>query len=232
MAVLLQQVDRRTKLGVLLLDVLISEEVSFESQVTMYPVEDGTEISDHITEGSKRIRLSGMIATADASGGWGFLAGLGVGAEYRANNPQEAKLIDVIEALERMHKSREVVTISTGQMVYENMAFTNMTASRASQGGTGNWLNINAELVRVRKVKLKTADVPPPENVSNANGAAGRSGETNKPAGRNAAGGAGTNRTPPASDNARRSVLKMVVPEKENTISSLIQRGLSAGGGV
>jgi hypothetical protein len=48
----LEFADRRSKLGGLALDVLASEEINLEGQVTQYPVEDGTVISDHITQGT------------------------------------------------------------------------------------------------------------------------------------------------------------------------------------
>lgn len=176
MTVVLTQDDRRTKLGVLLLDVLATEELSFPSEVSMYPVEDGTQISDHITQEPERLRLGGLISTADVSGGFGIAAAFGFSTD------NSSKLIDVIEALRQMHKARAPINISTGQLVYYDMAFSNLEARRSSDGDGGNWLNVSAELVKITKVKLKTADVPAPENTSGE--AAGRAGETNKPGGR------------------------------------------------
>lgn len=183
MSAVFMTTDRRTRLGVLLLDVLLTEEVEFESQATLYPVEDGTEISDHITQGAEKIRIGGVVSTADASGGFGIAATLGFGVD------NSAKLIDVIEALRTMHKNRELVTVSTGQLVYEQMAFTSLNAQRSADGQGGNWVSVKAELVKIRKVSLKTADVPAPENIIEA-GPAGRAGETNKPAGRSTPSGA------------------------------------------
>lgn len=175
MTVVLSQNDRRTKLGVLLMDVLHSEKIDFNSEVTLYPVEDGTTISDHITEGPERLSISGVIATADVSDGSTVSAAFG----YALDN--SAKLIDVIEALRAMHKNREMITVSTGQLLHENMGFASLSAERTSDGGGGNWLSIRAELIKIRKVKLRSVDVPAPETT--AAPASGRAGETNKPAG-------------------------------------------------
>lgn len=169
--------DRRTKLGVLLLDVLLTEEVDFDGEPTQYPVEDGTLISDHIPEGVERIRIGGVISTADASGGFGIAGALGFGVD------RSMKLIDVIEALRKMRKDRALVTVSTGQLVYKDMAFASLNAQRSADDKGGNWLSVKAELVKINKVKLKTADVPAPEATSGA-GTAGRAGQTNQPAGR------------------------------------------------
>lgn len=174
--IVMSQNDRRTRMGILIFDVLVTETVSFESQVTMYPVEDGAEISDHITEGNEKISLSGVISTADVAGGFGIAAAFGAGVD------NSTKLIDVVEALRQMHKDRQLITVSTGQLVYEDRAFTSLTATRTADGAGGNWVSVNAELVKVKKVKLKTADVPAPETTLEP--ASGRVGETNKPAGR------------------------------------------------
>lgn len=185
MSVILTANDRRTMLGVLLLDALLTEEINFDSEVTLYPVEDGTTISDHITEGPERVRIGGVISTADVSGGSGSLSSFGFSA-----STQVTKLIDVIEALKEMHVARELVEVSTGQLVYRDMAFTHLAAKRSSDGLGGNWVSIEAELIKVNKVRLKTADVPAPETMNAP--AAGRGGETNKPAGQSTPSGSNT----------------------------------------
>lgn len=161
--------DRRSQLGALVLDVLISEEIDLAAEVTRYPVEDGTTISDHITQGVETVRISGMVSTASVAA-FSFSAAPGM-----------VKLVDAVEKLRAMHKARAVVTISTGQMVYKDMAFTSLNAVRTAGERGGNWLSIKGELVKVRKVKLKQAEVPA-EPV--AEPAKGRAGQTNKPAGK------------------------------------------------
>ncbi len=174
--IVLTQVDRRTKVGSLVLDVLTTESIDFSSDVTKYPTEDGSVITDHITEGNEKISISGMIGTRDLAGGFGNLSGL-------VDTPDSSvKLVTIIEILRNMHKARELITVSTGQMLYEDMAFTSLNAQRSSDGNGGNWLTIKAEMTKVIKVKLKTADVPPKEAVSGP--AAGRAGATAAKAGR------------------------------------------------
>lgn len=191
--IVLTQVDRRTKVGSLILDVLTTEEIDFSSDVTKYPTEDGSVITDHITEGNEKIRISGMIGTQDVAGGFGNLSGL-------IDTPDiSVKLVTIVEILRKMHKARELITVSTGQMLYEDMAFTSLNAQRSSDGNGGNWLSIKAEMTKVIKVKLKTADVPPKEAVTEP--AAGRAGATAASAGRT------TPTSTPASTGPGRSVL-------------------------
>jgi hypothetical protein len=170
--------DRRPELGALILDVAITEEVHLEADVTQFWVEDGTVISDHVTQGPKNLRIIGVIATVDV-GSFSFDEG------------GEPKVIDVMETLDRMHAERALVTISTGQMQYTDMAFTSLTATRTASAEGGNWLSINAEARKVRKVGLKTAEVPA-ENVRSTDAAKGRAGQTNKAAGKNSSNAAGS----------------------------------------
>jgi hypothetical protein len=186
----LQFQDRRSKLGGLILDVLVSEEIELEAEVTRYPVEDGTIISDHITQGPERLRISGLVSTADVTA-FAFVTSA-VSLLRGEDGPGATKLVDAIDLLRSMHKARALVTVSTGQMLYEDMGFTRLKAVRSNGDKGGNWLEINAELMKVRKVKLKTAEVPEKP----AQGAAqGRTGTTNTPAGRSSASSTGTGTT-------------------------------------
>ena len=99
-----------------------------------------------------------------------------------------------------MHADRGVLEVSTGQLLHEDFAFTRMTATRSADADGGNWFSISAELTKVRKVELRTAEVPAEERVSTQDGAKGRSGQTNKPGGKNGAQAT----TAPADGEARR----------------------------
>ncbi|EHL99385.1 hypothetical protein HMPREF9946_03147 [Acetobacteraceae bacterium AT-5844] len=190
-----------TQLGMLMLDVLVSEEVDLAAEVTRYPVEDGTVISDHVTQGVETIRISGMVSTASVAA-FSFSSGTG-----------SMKLVDAVEKLRAMHKARALVTVSTGQMVYEDFAFTNLNAIRSNGEKGGNWLQVRAELVKVRKVTLKTAEVPeaparPP--------ARGRAGQTNTPAGRSGStstpNGSGSTESGPANRTPALSLYENAAP--------------------
>lgn len=168
MMTVLSFADRRTRLGGLVLDVLVSEEIDLAAEVTRYPVEDGTIISDHITQGVETVRIAGMVSTASVMA-FSFTGG----GAY--------KLVDAVEMLRDMHKARALVTISTGQMIYTDMGFTNLNAVRSNDERGGNWLQVRGELVKVRKARLRTAEVPEAPAQAPAKG---RAGETNKPAGK------------------------------------------------
>lgn len=168
MMTVLSFADRRTRLGSLVLDVLVSEEIDLAAEVTRYPVEDGTIISDHITQGVETVRIAGMVSTASV-------------AAFSFTGGGTLKLVDAVDMLRAMHKARALVTISTGQMIYTDMGFTNLNAVRSNDERGGSWLQVRGELVKVRKAQLRTAEVPEAPAQAPARG---RAGETNKPAGK------------------------------------------------
>lgn len=191
MMTVLSFADRRTRLGGLTLDVLVSEEIDLAAEVTRYPVEDGTVIIDHVTQGVETLRISGLVSTADV-----MAFAFSSGGQY--------KLVDAVDQLRSMHKARALITVSTGQLRYTDMAFTSLKAVRSNGDKGGNWLEVSAELVKVRKARLRTAEVPE----APAQGAArGRAGQTNTPAGRSSGTSAST-AAPAASAPVDQSVLR------------------------
>lgn len=168
----LSAADRRTRFGGLILDLTLTEEVSFQAEATQYPIEDGSIISDHITQGTETLRLAGTIPTVDAFA-------------FQTSADGAVKVVDVIEKCRDIHVARRWLDVSTGQLLYTDMACTNLTATRAADDNGGNWLSISADFTKIHKVSLKTAEVPDEQRVSEQDGAQGRAGQTNKPAGKN-----------------------------------------------
>jgi hypothetical protein len=159
--------------GAVVLDVLQTEDFELPGEVTLYPTEDGAEVSDHIFCGAERLRIAG---TVSASALFNFSLG-GV----------STRMADAIEALEGLRNKRQTFEVSTGLRLYPDMAFATLRFSRKGEG-QGNWLFVDAELIRVRTVTLREADVPERAAAPSARGRAGR---TATPAGRTSDSGAG-----------------------------------------
>jgi hypothetical protein len=170
----------QSQLGALFLDVLVTEQLSLPSKVTAYPIETGDgEISDHITQMQEELTITGAIAASSSEFSLqNVLRGGSFGIEF---GPQcFTKMIDAIDQLRTMHKDRKPITIVTGLGKYEDMAFTTLTIERSNNKETGGqWLNINTTLRKIKKVTLKTADLPP-EKASTTSGAKGKTGTTEK----------------------------------------------------
>jgi hypothetical protein len=161
----------RSKVGAIVFDALVSEELNLEGEVTLYPVEDGSLIADHIFQGAERVRISGIVSTGDM-------------AVFSFAGGGKTKLVDALDTLRSMHKERALITVSTGIQQYTEMGIASLNAVRANDDRGGNVLQIRAELVKVRKVTLKTAEVPEAQAKAPAKG---RAGQTNKPAGKSSA---------------------------------------------
>lgn len=218
MPAVLEGVDRRTRLSTIFLDVLASEEINLPSSVTKYPVEDGAEISDHIVRESEEIRLAGTIALADV-----------VALESGGGAEAGSKLVDVIEALRKLHTDRALITCSTGQVVYKDYAIAGLNAVRTADADGGNWLTVRCELQKIEKVQLKTAEVP--ERA--AAPASGRTGQTNKPAGKSGS-GSGTSGQGGANQPQSRTPLHGIAGTDSSgrTFRQRIQDSISAATGA
>lgn len=171
----------QSQLGALFLDVLVTEQLNLPSKVTAYPIESGDgEISDHITKMQEELTISGSISASRSEFSiQNALQGGSFGVEF---GPQcYSKLIDAIDQLRTMHKDRKPITVVTGLGKYEDMAFTTLTIDRSnSPDSGGQWLKINTTLRQIKKVTLKSADLPP-EKATGGNGSAkGKSGTTEK----------------------------------------------------
>jgi hypothetical protein len=152
-----------SSIGVMTLDVLVTENLKLPSEVTKYPVEDGNEdISDHITQNNEELSITGSVSSAKA-----FAIDFGPGCV--------SKLINVTGQLRQMHKARQPVTVVTGLGKYTDMAFTSLSLQRNAGDKGGNWLDINAELRKIKKVSLKTATLPEEKAAPAAKGKTGGS---------------------------------------------------------
>ena len=142
-------------IGVLQLDALLSEGTDLAAQVTEYPVEDGSPISDHVVVESERLKVSGMITPSDV---------MQMTAEGRP------KLMEAKATLRKILNDRAPVTISTGMDTYVDMVMEKCQISRTNEG---DHLNVDAEFVRIRKTVLRKAAIPPDKTSGSAKGKAG-----------------------------------------------------------
>lgn len=161
--------NTQSTLGFLTLDVLVTENINLPSEVTKYPVEDGgPDVSDHITQGNEELTITGSVSSAEA---WSF----------SFDTVCHSKMIKAVDTLRRLHSDRKVIKVVTGLGVYEDMGLYGLTINRQSGDKGGNWLDINAQLRKIRKVQLKKADLPAEQNAGDQ--AKGKTGTTEKKAG-------------------------------------------------
>ena len=128
--------EQFNSISTLQVDVTPSESHDLPSQVTEKPVEDGSNINDNVILGNEKVSISGIL-TDDRLG---------------------TSQADKWRALKEIRRSREPFTVTTSLEVYENMIFTNISASRdVSSVGA---VFFTADLTRVRIIASETAQVP------------------------------------------------------------------------
>jgi len=151
----------QSMIGSVPLDALLIEDTELSANISQYPVEEGADISDHITQEPERLAVSGVVTAAG-------ITIFGAGGR--------SKLIAAKETLRQLHKQRIPVTIVTGMDVYADYAMANAKISRTNEGEK---ITLDCEFQKIDKVQLKQADIPPEKAAgSKGQGANGKAGQT------------------------------------------------------
>ena len=155
-----------TKIGVIECDVLIEQEITLSSEVTEHPVEDGFPVADHVIR--KPIKLAMTIAISNMPVTWYD--------RFGGDGPD--RMSDAISKLEEIYKAAEPITIATSEKLYEDMVMTDCRIPKNRENG--KILRVPLEFTQIRKVEVKTADIP--EEYTDAL-TKGKAGETEQDAG-------------------------------------------------
>jgi hypothetical protein len=167
-----------SQVGALVLDVLVSEKFSFKADVTEFPIESGSEASDHVITKPERISISGLISNTYA------IEFAGDGGIKHSN---------ALDTLRFMINEKLPMTVITGMTRYHDMVIESIEGTRTADKG-GNWLDLSFELVQISKVSLRTTEIAEERAATSARG---RAGTTAQAAGRTTTAG-GTPLGPPA----------------------------------
>lgn len=138
---------KSVRIGAIELDAALSEEHSWESKVTEYPTEDGASISDHIFNLPRKIAIEGFVTNSPV---------VIFSAFTDIDNADRVQ--SAVTALQELRDTRELVSVITGLVAYENMALVSLDIPR--DASTGQALRFRASFVEVKKVSLDTVDIP------------------------------------------------------------------------
>lgn len=119
-----------------LIDVSLSEEHSFESEVTEYPVEKGADITDNIRPKPIQITMEGLVSNTPINPDI-----------ISARDAADQSVDDAYATFMKIRDDRETVTIRTSLRTYENMAMKNLVIPR--QPGQADSLRFTATFVQV-----------------------------------------------------------------------------------
>lgn len=108
----------RSSVGGVVLDATVSEDHSFSSRVTNFPVEGGRIISDHIINDPDRLTITGIVTDTPLS-----------------IFPSFNRSIEAFNQLINIHRRRERISVVTGINIYTDMVMTSFQVPRNIQSG-------------------------------------------------------------------------------------------------
>jgi len=127
-------------IGPITVDVYLSETYSLASEVTRYPIEDGSTISDNISASPKGLKVEGFISDAP----------LGTGLEALRQRETGGTLAPsefCYTQLEKIHSDQLPVTVATSLRTYASMAMVSCDVSRDKD--TGRALSFSASFEEI-----------------------------------------------------------------------------------
>lgn len=125
--------SRKNTIELLSLDALLSEAFTRDSDVTEYAVEDGSNITDNIFNKPVQVVITGGISS------------------FSGNQMAPDVAFQYINSL---IDKRELITISTGLMIYYRMAITNFNMNR-DKTNSGHSLKFSLSAKQVKIVKTE-----------------------------------------------------------------------------
>jgi hypothetical protein len=174
-------IEDSTGKSVILVDATIKEDPNYEAEVTLHPVEDGKDVTDHIHIKNDKLTIEGVVsqsplnlqsqvkglissatgALGSAIGGQigtiaGAVGGSIIGAALFGDTDNPAKVAH--DALLNLLETSEILTITTKTRVYENMVMTNL--SMPVDTTTGQALKFTATFQEIRIVTADLISLP------------------------------------------------------------------------
>lgn len=124
-------------------DALLDEERAYEADSPDYPVESGFNVNDTII--LKPLTLSMTLFVTDTPVTW---KNRGHGGKGWADS--------IIQRLESLYFSRQIVTVVTSERTYKSMAIQSISISKSAEVGYARQIPITFKEIRVTKSKKTT----------------------------------------------------------------------------
>lgn len=137
------------KIGSLLLDANINEVHDYSNEISRFPIESGSDISDHVRQEPERLTIEGFITNSPVQ----FLGGIFTGDRVKEGFEYLMKYAGYdypsqADSPTATPNKFTLVTVVTGLRVYSDMGIVRISIPRNSR--TGEALRFNIELRRVR----------------------------------------------------------------------------------
>jgi len=148
---------RKTTVGVLQFDCILTETHGLDATVTEHPIEDGSIISDHIRRNRKMLELNGFVTNTPI-----------INLEKEKNKSPNINDTDTpddrvavaLTLIDDMIEKGTLVDVVTPLIIYRNMAIVSRSIPRTAS--TGNVLDVSLVLQEVILTQTKTVSAPVP----------------------------------------------------------------------
>jgi hypothetical protein len=155
----------RATIGVVQFDVSVSEKHSASVEVTGHPVEEGSEISDHIRALPETVEINGVVTNTPIV----YLADLLAASPLtNATGRSDDRVEDAYQELLRIMRAGELVKVVTSLRDYENMVLTSVEVPRDVR--QGSILNASISLRQMLIANALTVDLPTPRDIDKLKG--------------------------------------------------------------
>jgi len=141
-------------IGGFVIDAFIREAYSFKNSVTDIPIEEGSNISDHVIEEPLEIQITGFIGKTEFTVWEGPLPE--TQADIEVPDPK-ARIRDAHFELLRLKSAKQPVDVVTGLDTYPNMVIISYDIDRSAE--TGADLPFEMSLKQIKIVKSETTTV-------------------------------------------------------------------------
>lgn len=142
------------------IDAIIDREISFDSEVTENPVEDGFSIADHVSRKPLTLKMTALFTPTPVT----WFEQMGGSNQHR--------MAEVVNALQKIYQKGEPVTVTTVDAIYRNMMMLSAPLPRNVQDGYCYSVQLN--FVQIRRAKPKTEQIPESNTSTEATDKAGK----------------------------------------------------------
>lgn len=132
-------------------DMVTSEQHRWGAAVTSNPVEDGSDVADHIKVNPDTLEITGVISNASLSRWKGQFIERALNILDRESNVQRA-----FDRLRKLLENKQPVTVYTRYKTYPNMVLTSLSIPRSKDNGDA--IEFTAGFTHIKRVKTITVD--------------------------------------------------------------------------
>ncbi len=136
-------------IGGFVIDAAPTESHTFDSTVTEHPIEEGSDVTDHVRVRPDRVSIEGIVSNTPIGE---------VKAIRDSESPFAGEILPAPDAyayLKQIRANREPVTVDTSLEKYENMILTSLVVPQNAQ--TGDAFRFRATFQEIQIVKTERA---------------------------------------------------------------------------